>query len=154
MSTGPSREFTEFDGALKLDAEDITKSDVSITLKFASLSTGVEALDKHMRSKDFFEVETFPEISFKSIGIQQSGKNSAQLTGDLTIKDVQTGDPECQSHSQGEHPPGTFIDYHKGKWLGFTASTTILRSGYNVGMFAPLTSDWIEISISTELSSK
>ena len=150
-----SGEFAEFDGELTFDPDDPTKSSLMVTIPSASIATGVKALDDHLKSKDFFEVETYPTITFKSTGVAQTGKGTGNVTGDLTIHGVtKPVTLDVQLVHQGEHPLGAFIDYYKGQWLGFYATGTILRSDFDVGRFAPLTSDRITLRISTELKAK
>lgn len=88
--SGVSRQHAEFTvttGTLKL-ADDIEKSSIDVTIDASSVSTGFEALDKHMKSKDFLEVETYPEITFKSTSIKQTGDKTFDVTGDLTLHGV------------------------------------------------------------------
>jgi polyisoprenoid-binding protein YceI len=80
--------FKDFNGAIRLDDKDITRSSVEFTAKAASIDTGVEGRDKHLRTADFFEVEKYPELSFKSTGVERKGKERYVLKGDLTIKGV------------------------------------------------------------------
>jgi polyisoprenoid-binding protein YceI len=79
--------FRDFTGTINYDSKDVTKSSVEFTAKATSIDTGVVPRDNHLRSKDFFEVEKFPELSFKSTKIEKNGKNLV-MTGDLTMKGV------------------------------------------------------------------
>ena len=79
--------FKDFAGTIRYDDKDITKSAVEFTAKVASIDTGVEARDKHLRTADFFEVEKYPEITFKSTRVERRGQAHV-LHGDLTIKGV------------------------------------------------------------------
>src|SRR5688572_16033920 len=58
--------FRDFTGTVNYDAKDVSKSTVEFTAKVTSVDTGVKARDDHLRTKDFFEVETYPDITFKS----------------------------------------------------------------------------------------
>jgi polyisoprenoid-binding protein YceI len=80
--------FKDFTGTVRYDDKDITKSSVEFAAKVASIDTGVEARDKHLRTADFFEVEKHPEMTFKSTRVELQGKNSYVLHGDLTLKGV------------------------------------------------------------------
>ncbi|HEY4424203.1 MAG TPA: YceI family protein [Pyrinomonadaceae bacterium] len=66
--------FTDFAITLNNDEKDITKSSVSVVIKATSVDTGIEGRDRHLRSADFFDVEKFPEITFKSERIEKKGK--------------------------------------------------------------------------------
>lgn len=79
--------FKDFNGTIHLDDKDMTKSSVEFNAKVTSIDTGVEGRDRHLRSADFFEVEKFPEMTFKSTKVEKKGK-SYILHGDLTIKGV------------------------------------------------------------------
>jgi polyisoprenoid-binding protein YceI len=82
-----SGRFKDFVGTIHYDA-DVTKSSVDFTAKVTSIDTGVEGRDKHLRSADFFEVEKFPEMTFKTTRVERKGKDAYVLHGDLTIKGV------------------------------------------------------------------
>jgi polyisoprenoid-binding protein YceI len=79
--------FKDFTGTIHYDDKDITKSSVEFNAKVTSIDTGVEGRDRHLRTADFFEVEKFPEMTFKSTKVERKGK-SLLLYGDLTIKGV------------------------------------------------------------------
>jgi polyisoprenoid-binding protein YceI len=79
--------FQVFTGTIHYDDKDVTKSSVEFNAKVTSIDTGVEGRDKHLRTADFFDVEKFPEMTFKSTKIEPRGK-SYVLHGDLTIKGV------------------------------------------------------------------
>src|SRR4026208_267718 len=66
--------FTDFAITLNNDEKDITKSSVSVVIKATSVDTGIEGRDRHLRTADFFDVEKFPEITFKSERIEKKGK--------------------------------------------------------------------------------
>ena len=79
--------FRDFTGTINYNAEDMTKSTVEFTAKMTSVDTGVAPRDKHLRTADFFEVEKYPEMTFKSTKVEKKGKQW-MLTGDLTMKGV------------------------------------------------------------------
>ena len=66
--------FTDFTINLTNDEKDITKSSVSVVIKAASINTGIDGRDKHLRTADFFDVEKYPEITFQSSRIEKRGK--------------------------------------------------------------------------------
>jgi polyisoprenoid-binding protein YceI len=80
--------FKDFDGMIHYDDKDVTKSSVEFTAKVESVDTGVAPRDKHLRTADFFDVEKYPLMSFKSTRIERKGKDSYVLHGDLTLKGV------------------------------------------------------------------
>ena len=79
--------FTEFSGEAVVDTENPAASKVTVNIKAASIDTGVADRDAHLRSADFFDVETYPEITFSSTDVTRDGDDWT-ITGDLTIKDV------------------------------------------------------------------
>lgn len=80
--------FKEFEGTIRYDDKDVTKSSVEFTAKVESIDTGVPARDKHLRTADFFEVEKYPTLTFKSTRVERKGKDAGVLHGDLTLKGV------------------------------------------------------------------
>ncbi len=79
--------FTDFAITLNHDEKDITKSSVSVVIKATSVDTGIEGRDRHLRNADFFDVEKFPEITFKSERIEKKGKQFI-AHGPLTMHGV------------------------------------------------------------------
>ncbi len=118
--------FTSFDGTVEGDLNSLEKAKVEFTVDTKSINTRVEPRDNHLRSADFFDVEKYPQMSFKSTGIEKVDDKSYKLNGLLTIKDVTK--------------PVTFDVKYGGKVvgrdgkdvIGFTAKNTINRLDYNV----------------------
>ena len=79
--------FTDFAITLNVDEKDITKSSVSVVIKATSIDTGIEGRDRHLRNADFFDVEKYPEITFKSEHIEKKGKQFI-AHGPLTMHGV------------------------------------------------------------------
>jgi polyisoprenoid-binding protein YceI len=118
--------FRDFTGEVNFNSADVTKSTVAFTAKATSVDTGVTPRDNHLRTKDFFEVETYPEITFKSTKVEKKGK-SWLLTGDLTMKGV----------SKSITFPFDIVgwlpaDEKSGGKMGIAAETTINRRDYGV----------------------
>jgi polyisoprenoid-binding protein YceI len=82
MVTKVRGSFTDVTGTVTVD-EDVTKSVADVTIKTGSVSTGTPDRDAHLRSADFFDSETYPDMTFVSTSF-----DGETLTGDLTIKDV------------------------------------------------------------------
>lgn len=80
--------FSEFDVQLSYDPEDPAASSVEVTIPVASVDTGVERRDNHLRTADFFDAETHPSITFRSSRIEVVSDTELIAHGDLTIKDV------------------------------------------------------------------
>ncbi|MEM7056822.1 MAG: YceI family protein [Pseudomonadota bacterium] len=147
--------WDKVEGTVVFDPDIIAATKINVTIDPNSVNTGVEGLNKHMKTADLFDTEKFPEISFTSTETVQSGPSEAQVIGDLKIKDVTL--PlvlDVKLVHMGEHPLGQYIDYYKGDWVGVKATGRLLRSKYNVGYAAPLTSDLIKLEISTEMKAQ
>jgi polyisoprenoid-binding protein YceI len=80
--------FHDVDGTIELDETDPTRSRGTFRVATASVDTNFGARDAHLRSADFFDVERYPEITFTSTAIRQTGDDRFDVTGDLTIRDV------------------------------------------------------------------
>jgi polyisoprenoid-binding protein YceI len=80
--------FRDFDGQAEVEGNDPSTVKAEVIIKAASLESGAEDRDKHLRGADFFDVEKYPEIRFVNTAIKPLGKDTYAVTGDLTIKDV------------------------------------------------------------------
>lgn len=118
--------FLEYTGNLTTTGEEPTSAKFDFNVKVNSIDTSVENRDQHLKSADFFEVEKFPDMTFKSEKILATGKpNEYLLYGKLTIKDV-TKDVIFDVHYGGT------ISNDQGEKLGLKAETTINRFDYNI----------------------
>ncbi len=144
--------FSGFEGTINFDEDDPANSSVSVSMPITMMFTGWEKRDEHFLSADFFNAssdaaadEARNTVSFESTSIEVTGEDTALITGDLTMNGVtQSVVLDTTLNQQGTHP-------QQGKpWLGFDATTTILRSDFGVGAFAPFVSDEVEIVISIE----
>jgi len=88
MVTTVRGKFAGVDGTLNLDLENPAASFGTFTVDAASLNTGVEQRDGHLRSVDFFDVERYPTVTFASTSVEAKGGPDYQVRGDLTVKDV------------------------------------------------------------------
>jgi len=80
--------FGKFSGELAIDDDDLTRSAVNVAIEAASIDTGNAQRDGHLRSADFFDVEAFPELRFRSTRIDKRGDDRYAVVGQLTIRDV------------------------------------------------------------------
>lgn len=87
LVTNVRGQFNKFSGHIMLDGQDVTRSSAEVTIEVTSVDTGNERRDNHLRSADFFEVEKFPSMTFKSRKVEKRG-DQLIMTGDLTIRDV------------------------------------------------------------------
>ncbi len=145
-----------FEGSVEFDPTEPEKGSVDVTLKVASLWTGVDALDKQLKTSDYFDTERFPTITFKSTKAKKTGDKTGEVTGDLTIMGIaKPVTLEVTWAYSGEHPLGKYNANYRDKIVsGFMATTKILRSDWGLKRGIPLASDEITISINTELIKK
>jgi polyisoprenoid-binding protein YceI len=104
--------FTKFNGTIEVDREHPEQSSVNVTIQAASINTAIVKRDDHLRSPEFFNVEKFPEITFKSRGVKKTGAATGDIMGDLTMHGVTRpvtlhvqlqGDPQAAMKSQTSH---------------------------------------------------
>jgi polyisoprenoid-binding protein YceI len=130
--------FTEFSGQL-VTADDPLKSSVTAEIDMKSINTSNQQRDDHIRSADFFEVETYPTMTYRSTGIRSEGGEYI-LDGDLTLKGV-TKPVSLRLELNGFGP-----DAYGGIRAGFTATGEIDRRDFNVSFNAPLASGGVVVS--------
>ncbi len=137
--------FSGFEGEISYDAEEPAASSVEVSFPVRSMITGWEARFEHFMSDDFFGATEDEMVTFSSTGIEVTGEDTAIITGDLTLNGVTKSVVlDAKLNQAGDHPM-------EGKpWAGFDATTTLIRSDYNVGAFAPYVSDEVEVTISVE----
>lgn len=80
--------FGKSTGTIVLDEDDVTKSKIDATIDASTVDTRVADRDKHLKSEDFFFVEKYPAITFKSTSIEKGAEGKLRVTGDLTIRGV------------------------------------------------------------------
>jgi polyisoprenoid-binding protein YceI len=151
-----SGRLLEYEGSLEFDPLAPEQAVLDVTLKTASVWTGVAALDRDLRSSDFLDAARHPDITFRSTSVRVTGEKTGEVEGNLTIMG-QTRPVVLQVrwNYTGEHPLAKFNPTYLGKFVsGFSARTSIMRSAWGVSRGIPLISDEIEISIETELIRK
>jgi polyisoprenoid-binding protein YceI len=125
MFTKVRGSFKSFQGTLALDEADLTKSKVDVTIDAASVDTGEPKRDGHLKSADFFDVEKFPALTFKSKSIAKKGKDYA-VTGDLTIHGVTKEIVlDADFEGKGKDPWGN-------EKMAFSAKTTVNREDFGL----------------------
>lgn len=143
--SNPSANFGQVEGTLVYNAEDVSQSSVEVTLPLAGLNSFTAKFDEHLRSADFFDAAKFPSATFKSTKVESAGTNKLTVTGDLTIKDITRPVVlDVTINAAGEHP------MMKVPAVGFDATTTLKRSDFGVGAYAPNVSDEVQLRITTE----
>jgi polyisoprenoid-binding protein YceI len=86
MVTTVKGRFTDVEGTITVDEENPANSSAAITIDAASITTGNEQRDAHLRSTDFLDVERFPDITFTTTRVEPTSRTTFDVTGDLTIR--------------------------------------------------------------------
>ncbi len=141
--------FNEFTGKITMDA-DVSNNMVEFEVKAASVDTGNEKRDQHLRSSDFFSAKQFPVITFKStkVSAKEGKEDVLEVTGDLELHGVKksvTVDVEITGRGQGRQGESL---------IGFESTFTIQRSEFGMTYGMGSVSDDIRITVSIEAAQK
>ncbi|GAB3350391.1 YceI family protein [Lysobacter tyrosinilyticus] len=143
--SNPMAHFGSVDGTIVYDAKNVGQSSVKVTIPMSGLETHVAAFNEHLRSPDFFDAAKYPTITFNSTKVEAAGDNKLRVIGDLTVHGVtKPAVLDVTINKLGVHPLG------KREAAGFSATTTIKRSDFGIGLYAPNVSDDVTIAITTE----
>jgi len=137
--------FNGVTGELTLDREDPSASSATITIDLNQIDSGVEALDNHMKTADFFNVEEFPTATFTSTSVELVGDNAATVTGDLTLLgETKPLVLDVTLSGEGTHPmTGDEV-------VGFSADGVVTRTDYGMDFLVPGVGDEVTLQISSE----
>ncbi|MEM7618527.1 MAG: YceI family protein [Pseudomonadota bacterium] len=138
-------EFHEYDGAFTFDRDNPENSNVNVTIQTTSIDMDDDKWDAHMKNEDFFNVDKFPEMTFNSTGVEVTGENTANITGDLTILGVTQPVTLAVTHNKSaKHPfSGKFV-------AGFSAAAKIKRSDFGMNYGLPAIGDEVNLMIEVE----
>jgi polyisoprenoid-binding protein YceI len=118
--------FAKFGGTLQLDPADLTRSTLDIHIDASSIDTGVADRDAHLRSADFFDVEHFPELTYKSKRVEKTGEDRYRVVGDLTIRGTtREAALDVEAGGVGKDPWGNVR-------AGFAAHVQVDRKDYGL----------------------
>ncbi|MGY1639269.1 YceI family protein [Geodermatophilus sp. SYSU D00742] len=140
MVTTVRGSFTEFSGTAHLDTADPAASTVTLRIRTASVDTGQPDRDAHLRSADFLDVETFPEIVFVSTDVEQVETDVYTVTGDLTIRDT------TRPVSVDFTLTGSAKDPFGQTRVGFEGALAIKRSEWGLTWNTPLDTGGVLVS--------
>jgi polyisoprenoid-binding protein YceI len=132
MVTKVRGSFNEFDGSGFFDAEHPESSQLQLTIQAASIDTRNADRDAHLKSNDFFDMETYPEITFASTAVEQVDDANYRVTGDLTIKGV------TKPVSVDFEYTGAAVDPFQNERIGFEGKTVVNRKDWGVNWNAAL----------------
>jgi polyisoprenoid-binding protein YceI len=123
-----------------LDGDDPEKSSVNVTVEVASIDTRNSMRDDHLRTNDFLDAESFPQLSFVSTAVRHTGGDDFEVTGDLSIKGV------TKSITIPLEFQGAATDPFGNERIGFEGSTAIQRSDFGVTYNAALETGGVLVS--------
>jgi polyisoprenoid-binding protein YceI len=138
--------FKNVSGTLTLDEKKPAASAVDVTIDVASIDTASDQRDEHLKGPDFFDVAKYPTMTFKSTKVKVTGKNTATVTGDLTLHGVtKPVSLLVKLNKAGESPIA------KGRYVaGFSALGKLKRSDFGIKTYLPMIGDEVTIAISSE----
>ena len=140
MVTAVRGQFNDFEGSVRIDSANPANSSAKVTIQTASITTGQDDRDGHLRSADFFDVETFPQITFVATDVKRVDAATWKLTGDLTIKGV-TNPVTVEFESAG-----SAVDSFGNQRVGFEGSATINRKDWGLTWNAALDTGGVLVS--------
>ena len=134
------------EGTIVLDPADPSKSSVEASFPLSALRTVDAELDEHLMGPDFFNVTgEAPLVTFKSTSVEPDGKDEARVTGDLTLNGITKPVVlEVEFNGAGLDP------LTQAPTIGFSIESELKRSDFNLGAFAPMVDDEVEIDIDIE----
>ncbi|MEL6479635.1 MAG: YceI family protein [Pseudomonadota bacterium] len=140
--------FRNFDAQIDFDPDAVEKTRLRFTIDAASVDTAWDARDTHLRSKDFFNVQKFPEIVFESTSVTPTGADTATVTGNLTIVgQTRPVSLDAKLNNMGPSP------FDAAKTIaGFTVTGEIDRTEFGMTFAAPAVGTVIPIRIDLEIS--
>ncbi|MBO1335861.1 YceI family protein [Streptomyces sp. VRA16 Mangrove soil] len=146
MVTNVKGSFTDFTGELHLDGSDPAKSTASFDVQMTSIETGNADRDGHLKSADFFKIDEFPTMTFRSTSAESLGGDDYRITGDLTI--LGTTKPltiDLEFNGSAKDPFGN-------ERVGFEGKATILRSEWGLTWNAALETGGVLVSDKIKLN--
>ncbi|MDX2647442.1 YceI family protein [Streptomyces sp. PA03-1a] len=146
MVTTVRGQFAEYEGKLQLDGSKPANSSAEVTIKVVSIDTNQAQRDEHLRTGDFFDAATYPEISFRSTSAEQVDDETYRMHGDLTIKD--TTKPVSIDFTYN----GSATDPYGNLRVGFEGSTTVNRGDWGLTYNAALEGGGVLISDKVKLT--
>ncbi len=141
----PTIAFREIDATLNFNAEDPAASSVNVTVDASSIDTGVPVFDEHIADIQFFDIPNNPTITFNSTSMSQTGPKTGTMTGDLMIKGTTLPVTFDVVLRQAANHPMAGVPA-----IGVSATTTVKRSDFDMGAYAPNVSDEVDIVIEAE----
>lgn len=132
-------------GQLVLDKDHPNQSKVNVNINLADMVTGLPELDKHLKSKLFFDVDHYPKATFVSNNVSVLSKNTAKVSGVLTLHGVSKPvDLQVTLNKVGMNPINNKMT------VGFSATVAIKRSDFGINALLPSLGDTVDLNIGAE----
>ena len=136
-------------GTLDLDKSQPQNSKVDVTIHVAEMITGIPELDKHLKTKLFFDTAKFPAATFTSDRISMTGKKTAKIYGNLTIRGITKPIVlDATLNKVGPNPISNKMS------VGFSATTQLKRTDFDINTLSPGLGDEVKINIELEAYKK
>jgi polyisoprenoid-binding protein YceI len=149
MITNVSGSIKNFQAEVITEGDDFSTAQINLTADMASISTNNEQRDAHLRNSDFFEVEKYPELTFKSNRVEKTGSDEFTLYGELTIKGI------TKSVKLNVEYNGVAKDPWGGERAGFVITGKINRSEWGINFNGVLETGGLmlgeEVKINSEI---
>jgi len=143
--SNPQIHFADFVANLELSGNDMSQSQVSITIDAASLDSAIPELDDDLKGADFFDVANYPEITFQSTAYEETSDSSGRLTGDLSVRGVtKPVTLDVTINSAAMNP------LNRREMIGFSATGILNRSDFGLTAYAPLVGDELSLVVQIE----
>lgn len=140
MITNVSGSFGSFNANVETEDDDFSTANIEFTIDVASINTGNEQRDGHLKSGDFFDVENHPQMKFVSTGVAKKGDNEYEISGDLSLHGVtKPATFKAENGGSGKDPWGN----HK---TGFTLEGKIKRTDFGLNWNAALEAGGVLVS--------
>ncbi len=141
-------QFKSFEATINASKEDFSDATVEVTADATSIYTNNDGRDKHLRSADFFDVEKYPTLTFKSTSFTKTGDKTYTVTGDLTMHGV------TKPVTLEATLTGTAAGRDGKKIVGFKATGKLNRIDYGVGKSGPGAGDEVTITVKSEFKAQ
>ncbi|HPQ50661.1 MAG: YceI family protein [Alphaproteobacteria bacterium] len=143
--SNPSGKFATVSGTVLLDESNPAASSVNVTINTASIVTGIDLFNEHLKADKFFNVEKFPTATFASHKVDITGSETAKVEGNLTLLGItKPVTLDVKLNKIGENPISNL------KTAGFSATGIVKRSDFGITYALPGVSDDVEIAIEAE----
>lgn len=138
--------FKKFDASLETTNEDLTDAKINFTADIASIETGMEMRDTHLKSDDFFNAEKYPQLKFESTSFEKTGDSKYVLKGNITLRE--TTKPIELDVEYG----GQMVDFYGNTKAGFEITGKLKRKEFGLNWDAVTEAGGIVVSDEVKLA--